>query len=73
VNNGTAIIEGEVTYDSATNTTTFTPEDELENNTEYTAALSSEIEDQAGNALEETDWSFTTTTAEDEEQEQQEQ
>ncbi len=77
VNNGTVngTVQGEVTYNSATNTTTFTPSDELEDDTEYTGTLSSAIEDQAGNELEETDWSFTTitTAVEDEEQEQQQQ
>jgi aldose sugar dehydrogenase len=63
VNNGT--VQGDVTYDSEANTVTFTPADDFEYDTEYTASLSSAIEDQAGNALEDTEWSFTTMVQEE--------
>ncbi|MDP8887922.1 MAG: Ig-like domain-containing protein, partial [Thermoproteota archaeon] len=53
-------ITGEVTYDTTSNTTTFTPSSDLEPETTYTASLSSAITDAAGNPLEPTEWSFTT-------------
>ncbi|MDQ3967203.1 MAG: PQQ-dependent sugar dehydrogenase [Thermoproteota archaeon] len=67
VNNGT--VQGDVTYDSATDTTTFTSSDDLEHDTEYTASLSSAIEDLAGNELEDIEWSFTTIVQEEQPEE----
>jgi hypothetical protein len=49
-----------VTYDSATQTATFTPTSALTPDTVYTATLSSGIEDASGNPLAETSWTFTT-------------
>lgn len=61
--NKRAPISGAVTYDDATRTATFTPDSELETFTAYTATLSTDITDKAGNALaDEYTWSFTTGT-----------
>ena len=54
-------VSGTVTYDSDTYTATFTPDANLGYNHEYTATLSTDITDKAGNSLaEEYSWSFTT-------------
>ena len=60
-------ITGEVTYDSQSNTATFTPSENLAFETEYIASLSSAITDAAGNPLTATEWSFTTAAEGDEE------
>jgi len=55
-------VSGTVTYDSDTYTATFTPDANLDYDHEYTAALSTDITDEAGNPLVEPyTWSFTTT------------
>jgi parallel beta-helix repeat protein len=54
-------VSGTVTYDSDTYTAIFTPDANLEYNHEYTATLSTDITDKAGNPLAEAKiWSFTT-------------
>ena len=53
-------ISGGVTYDSSTNTATFDPGENLNYNTTYTATLTTDVEDLAGNNLNETTWNFTT-------------
>ena len=63
---GTASVASTVTYDPTTRTATLTPASPLASNTVYTAALrggATEIRDAAGNALETTSWSFTTSSA----------
>ena len=57
-------VEGTVTYDSQSNTTTFTPSSDLQPGNTYTAELSSGITDAANNPLEATQWSFTISTEE---------
>ncbi|MCK4735436.1 MAG: Ig-like domain-containing protein, partial [Methanophagales archaeon] len=53
-------VSGTVTYDSDTYTATFTPDANLDYNHEYTATLSTDITDKAGNPLaEEYRWGFT--------------
>jgi parallel beta-helix repeat protein len=57
-------VSGTLTYDSDTYTATFTPDTNLEYNHEYTATLSTDITDEAGNHLvEEYSWKFTTESA----------
>jgi Bacterial Ig-like domain len=58
------LVEGTVTYDSQSNTTTFTPSSDLQPGTTYTATLNSGITDLTDNPLEATQWSFTTSTEE---------
>jgi Bacterial Ig-like domain len=58
-------INGTVTCDDLT--ATFTPSENLAFDSEYTAVLTNEIMDAAGNSLAPTDWSFTTAAEEDEE------
>jgi len=53
-------ISGTISYDSGTNTATFTPSVDLAENITYTAALSTAITDAAGNPLATYWWSFTT-------------
>ncbi len=53
-------VNGNVSYDESTLEATFTPTVLLDEATRYTATLSNEITDLAGNALEATSWSFTT-------------
>ena len=56
-----SMVSGTVTYDSDTFTATFTPDANIEYNHEYTATLSTDITDEAGNPLTEAyTWSFTT-------------
>jgi hypothetical protein len=57
-------VEGTVTFDSTTNSTTFTPSSDLQPGTTYTATLNSGITDLNDNPLETTEWSFTTATEE---------
>src|SRR3712207_2124512 len=57
-------VEGTVTYDSQSNTATFTPSSDLQPGTTYTATLNSGITDLTDNPLEATQWSFTTSTEE---------
>jgi len=57
-------VSGNVTYDSNTYTATFTPDANLDYDHEYTATLSTDITDEAGNPLVEAyTWSFTTEPA----------
>ena len=58
-------ISGTVSYDGATYTATFTPDANLEYNHEYTATLSTDIKDVAGNPIAGYTWSFTTQSAPD--------
>jgi len=53
-------VSGSVSYDSGTYTATFTPSADLDEDTTYTATLSTAITDVAGNPLAEYSWSFTT-------------
>jgi len=54
-------VSGTVSYDSGTNTATFTPSADLGGNTTYTATLSTVITDAVGNPLAaEYSWDFTT-------------
>ncbi|MFC1968587.1 Ig-like domain-containing protein, partial [Chloroflexota bacterium] len=56
-----SVVPGTVTYDSGTNTATFTPDDDLAYNHVYTATLGPPITDVAGNPLVSPySWSFTT-------------
>jgi uncharacterized repeat protein (TIGR01451 family) len=56
-----SMVSGTVTYDSDSYTATFTPDASLGYNHEYTATLSTDITDEAGNRLvEEYSWRFTT-------------
>jgi len=57
-------VSGTVSYDSGTNTVTFTPGANLEGNTTYTVTLSTAITDVIGNPLAaEYSWSFTTVSS----------
>lgn len=57
---GTAVT-GTVAYDATQNKVTFTPATDLEQNTVYTATITTAAKDQAGNALASNyTWSFTT-------------
>ncbi|GAG13450.1 unnamed protein product, partial [marine sediment metagenome] len=54
-------VAGSVSYDSGTYTATFTPNENLSRNAVYTATLSTDITDAAGNPLASAySWSFTT-------------
>jgi len=56
-------VSGTITYDSDIYTATFTPYANLEYDHTYTATLSTDITDEAGNPLEEDySWSFSTKT-----------
>jgi hypothetical protein len=58
---GGAAVAGTVTYNSATNTATFTPTAALANNTGYTATITTAAKDLAGNQLAANKvWAFTT-------------
>ncbi len=55
-------VAGTVTYHGATNTATYTPTAPLTVSTTYTATLSTDIADLAGNTLDELEtWTFTTS------------
>lgn len=57
-------VSGTVTYDSDTYTATFTPAVKLDYDHEYTATLSTDITDEAGNPLAgDYTWSFSTESA----------
>ncbi|GFE61361.1 Ig-like domain-containing protein [Geobacter sp. AOG2] len=54
-------VSGTVSYDSGTNTATFTPSSSLNYGTDYTATVSTGVKDLAGNALQASRvWTFTT-------------
>jgi hypothetical protein len=58
-----SLVDASVSYDSSVRTATLNPNADLEQDTVYTARLSSAITDQAGNPLAALDWSFTTAGA----------
>jgi len=61
ISSNSSSILGTVTYDSSTKTATFDPDEYLNYNTEYTATVTTDVTDLAGNNLNETEtWSFTT-------------
>lgn len=63
---GETAIVGAVTYNSATRTATLTPGSNLTGSTSYTATLTTDVEDDAGNSLlESVAWGFTTGDAAD--------
>jgi len=63
---GLDTILGTVTYDVTNKIAIFTPSQDLTENTVYTATMTTEVKDLAGNALIENKvWSFTTSTAPD--------
>ena len=54
-------LTGKVTYDDVTKTATFTPSGNLSYSTEYTATITKEVKDLAGNSMaDDYPWSFTT-------------
>jgi hypothetical protein len=60
---GTTPVPGAVTYDTLADTATFKPTSDLTADTEYTATVTTGVEDLAGNALElDFVWTFTTGT-----------
>lgn len=61
IKNSSDKISGIVSYDSSTKTATFDPKEDLDYNTTYTATVTTDVTDLAGNVLNETTtWSFTT-------------
>ena len=62
VKQGAAQVPGDVTYGPGT-TATFTPAASLAPSTLFTATISADVKDLAGNALAAFSWSFTTGTA----------
>ncbi len=59
-----APVDGIVAYDVLTKTATFTPDNDLELDTEYTVTITTGVEDLAGIAMEmDFVWTFTTDTA----------
>jgi len=61
IKNSSDNISGIVTYDSSTKTATFDPKEDLDYNTTYTATVTTDVTDLAGNGLNENEtWSFTT-------------
>ncbi len=63
---GSNSVAGTVDYDAPSNTATFTPTGNLAINTSYTATISTDAQDLAGNALaDDFVWSFTTGGAPD--------
>lgn len=64
--NGTITMSGTVTYEPSTQAATFTPYNNLSLFNRYTATITTEVEDMAGNQMaEEVTWSFTTAYAGD--------
>lgn len=62
---GGTLVPGDVTYDDASDTATFTPTAALDASTGYTAQILSDVTDDSGNALESAySWSFTTSSGE---------
>lgn len=58
---GPVLVEGSVAFDAATDTATYTPDVALDVATAYTATLSTDVTDVAGNPLEAAvSWTFTT-------------
>lgn len=58
---GAIVVAGAVEFNPASNTATFTPENDLALNTLYTATITTAVEDVAGNALEsDFVWTFMT-------------
>ncbi|MEX2502986.1 MAG: Ig-like domain-containing protein, partial [Trueperaceae bacterium] len=61
---GATVVAGTVSYDEATQTAVHTPTVALDADTAYTATLSTDVTDVAGNALDASvSWSFTTAVA----------
>ncbi len=61
---GTATVEGTVTYDIPNHAAVFAPADNLIAGTEYTATITTSVSDIAGNTLAENKvWSFTTAAS----------
>jgi hypothetical protein len=61
---GASVVSGSISYNAGTNTASFDPATDLEQNTEYTATLTMAITDAAGNPLASaSSWSFTTGTS----------
>jgi hypothetical protein len=57
-------ISGSISYDAASHTGYFTPASHLSSSTTYTAAVSSDVQDQNGDSLSQTySWTFTTGTS----------
>jgi hypothetical protein len=65
VASASAPITGTVEYSDASRTALFAPATLLANNTTYTATLTGGVQDQAGNALATSTWTFTTARAEE--------
>ncbi|HIH86345.1 MAG TPA: hypothetical protein HA304_00365, partial [Methanosarcinales archaeon] len=65
LNNSSSSISGEVSYNDSTMTATFSPSESLNYDTNYTATLTTDVTDLAGNHLDEPKiWSFTTEDGE---------
>ncbi|MES9992546.1 MAG: Ig-like domain-containing protein [Candidatus Thiodiazotropha sp.] len=56
-------VSGSVSYDAPNNTITLNPDTALTASTTYSVTLADNLEDQAGNLVESTSWSFTTGSA----------
>lgn len=60
---GAVPVTGSVVYNTMTPVATFTPMDDLESDTTYTARITTGVQDLAGNAmLQDYEWTFTTRT-----------
>ena len=58
---GTTTVNGSVSYSSSAKTASFMPSSNLDYNTSYTAAITTDVEDMAGNHMGANyEWSFTT-------------